>query len=138
MRAPYSSMGPTTDGRIKPDVMAPGTMVISSFSSFFREEKPDDVMFNTEVSHYDFQGRTYSWLADSGTSFSCPAVAGTIALWLQARPDLTPEEALDVIQHTSHQPDPSLTYPNNIYGYVHFFESTCSWLHYIFNIFFIK
>ena len=48
---------------------------------------------------------------------SCPAVAGTIALWLQAKPDLTPEEALDVIAHTSRHPDTSLTYPNNEYGY---------------------
>jgi hypothetical protein len=32
---------------------------------------------------------------------ACPVVAGAIALWLQAKPDLTPEEALDVIRHTS-------------------------------------
>ena len=37
----------------------------------------------------------------SGTSMSSPAVAGTIALWLQARPDLTPEDVMGVIRRTS-------------------------------------
>jgi hypothetical protein len=44
-------------------------------------------------------------------------VAGSIALWLQANPKLTPAEVLDVIARTSRHNDPSLTYPNNEYGY---------------------
>ena len=48
---------------------------------------------------------------------SCPAVAGAIALWLQANPNLTPSDVLGVIARTSRQYDPSLTYPNNEYGY---------------------
>ncbi len=36
---------------------------------------------------------------------------------MQAKPDLTPEEVLDVIAHTATLPDPSLDYPNNTYGY---------------------
>jgi hypothetical protein len=46
-----------------------------------------------------------------------PAVGGAIALWLQAKPTLTPEEAMDVIAHTSSHYDESLSYPNNEYGY---------------------
>jgi hypothetical protein len=48
---------------------------------------------------------------------SCPAVAGIIALWLQAKPDLTPEQVMDIISHTSHHYDESMTWPNNEYGY---------------------
>ena len=51
------------------------------------------------------------------SSMSAPAVAGIVALWLQAKPDLTPEEVIDVLAHTSRHYDPSLTYPNNEYGY---------------------
>ncbi|MBR5635039.1 MAG: peptidase, partial [Prevotella sp.] len=46
-----------------------------------------------------------------------PAVAGAIALWLQAKPTLTPEEAMEVIGRTSRHYDPSLSYPNNLYGH---------------------
>lgn len=116
-KARMSSSGPTLDGRIKPDVMAPGINIISSYSSFYIEDNPgaDDATWN--VAYYDFNGRTYAWNCNSGTSSSSPAVAGAIALWLQAKPDLSPEEALGVIARTSHHNDPSLTYPNNLYGH---------------------
>ncbi len=116
-RVEFSSVGPTMDGRTKPDVMAPGNNIISSYSSFYKESHPASSDFDWEVKTYDFKGRTYSWTSNSGTSSSCPAVAGAIALWLQARPDLSPEDVLNVIQQTSRHPDPSLTYPNNEYGY---------------------
>jgi hypothetical protein len=44
-------------------------------------------------------------------------VAGIIALWLQAKPDLTREEIIDAFSHTCRQPDAALPYPNNEYGY---------------------
>lgn len=116
-RAPFSSVGPTMDGRIKPDVMAPGNNIVSAYSSFFMESHPDAEELSWDVSHFGFGGRTYAWQASTGTSMSCPVVAGIIALWLQAKPDLTPEEVLDVIAHTCRQPEPSLDYPNNEYGY---------------------
>ena len=117
LRNVHSSVGPTTDGRTKPDVMAPGINIISSYSSYYLEHHPDANDITWDVEHFTFNGRTYPWNSCSGTSMSCPAVAGTIALWLQAKPDLTPEEALDVIAHTSRHPDTSLTYPTNEYGY---------------------
>jgi len=117
VRAPFSSVGPTFDGRIKPDVMAPGNNIISSYSSFYMAEHPDATDLTWDVAHFDFQGRTYAWTSNSGTSSSCPAVAGAIALWLQAKPDLTPEEVKDVLRHTSRHYDESLTWPNNEYGY---------------------
>lgn len=117
LRANFSSIGPTMDGRIKPDVMAPGCNIISSFNSFFLEKKPNDALLSKEMARFVHNGRTYSWTADDGTSASCPIVAGIIALWLQAKPDLTPEDVMDVIRHTSRQVDSSLDYPNNEYGY---------------------
>ena len=116
-RTPFSSVGPTFDGRTKPDVMAPGNNIISSYNSFYREKNPHASDLQWDVNTFDFEGRTYSWNANTGTSMACPAVAGAIALWLQAKPDLTPEDILGIIQRTSRHPDLSLDYPNNLYGY---------------------
>jgi subtilisin family serine protease len=108
--SPYSSTGPTVDGRIKPDVVAPGTNIISSFSHILPPE-------NALMRESEFQGLTYPWGVETGTSMSAPMVAGTIALWLQACPTLTPADILQVFRRTCQHPDPELSYPNMIYGY---------------------
>ena len=115
--AAFSSVGPTFDGRIKPDVMAPGNNIISSFSSFYMAAHPEASDLTWDLDRYDFNGRSYAWISSSGTSASCPAVAGAIALWLQAKPDLTPQEIKEVLSLTCRHYDKSLTYPNNKYGY---------------------
>ena len=117
VRTPTSSVGPAYDGRTKPEVMAPGMNIISAYSSYYIEAHPDANDVSWDVAHFDFQGRTYAWNSNSGTSMSAPAVGGTIALWLQACPQLTPQQALDAIAHTSSRYDESLSYPNNEYGY---------------------
>ena len=117
LRSYYSSTGPTFDGRMKPDVMAPGSNVISSYSSWYIEAYPDRRDVLEDVEHFEVNGRTYAWNRNSGTSMACPAAAGVIALWLQAFPDLTPQQVLDVIAHTSQHNDPALTYPNYEYGH---------------------
>ncbi len=117
MRSGLSSTGPTMDGRIKPDVMAPGVNIISSYGSFYLATNPGASDASGNVAYYNFNGRTYSWNCNSGTSSSSPAAAGVIALWLQARPDLTPKDVMDIIAQTSKHNDPSLSYPNNLYGY---------------------
>ena len=114
-KAMFSSMGPTFDGRIKPDCVAPGNYIISSYSSFKLEEHPDDVALHTAI--FPFNGRTYAWGASSGTSMSTPAVAGAIALWLEACPTLTLDDVKGLLQRTCHHYDTSLSYPNNSYGY---------------------
>lgn len=117
-RHPTSAVGPTYDGRLKPDVVAPGVNIISSYSSFYLEHHPNawDIV-NSDKRHFDFNGRTYAWNYNSGTSMATPAVAGAIALWLEAKPSLTPDEVMNVLAKTCSHPDPSLPYPNNEYGY---------------------
>lgn len=115
--APFSSVGPTFDGRVKPDVMAPGNNIVSSFSSFYIEAHPQASDLTWDLDRFEFNGRPYAWISSSGTSASCPAVAGAIALWLQAKPDLTPQEIKGVLNRTCRHYDETLTYPNNIYGY---------------------
>ena len=111
----YSSVGPTMDGRTKPDVTAPGSNIVSSLSSQYYEAHPDET--SNHVKHFDFDGRTHVWAACTGTSMSAPVVAGTIALWLQANPTLTPDDVRGILQRTCRQPEEQLSYPNNLYGY---------------------
>ena len=75
--ADFSSRGPTTDGRIKPDIVAPGTHIQGPASQ-------DPTYDGTGVcggasSNYYPAGQTlYTW--SSGTSHSAPAVAGVASL----------------------------------------------------------
>ena len=97
---PLSGKGPTYDGRLKPDVTAPGAVVVSSYNSYAGSHyvKPEDKV--TEVSDEN-GGRKYSWGVLSGTSMATPVVTGTVALWLQADNTLTVVDVLDVIQATA-------------------------------------
>ena len=118
VRSPFSAMGPTLDGRIKPDVMAPGQNIISSYSTFFiNNPKNVNASVKSDVRHFEYNGRTYAWNANAGTSMSAPVVTGAIALWLQADPTLTPADCLEIFAKTCSHYDTSLSYPNNLYGY---------------------
>lgn len=108
-----SSVGPTFDERIKPDVMAPGQNIISSYSCFC--ERYHRATSNVRI--FNYNGREYVWNADMGTSMSAPVVTGVIALWLQACPTLTPSDCIDIFSKTCKHFDESLSYPNNYYGY---------------------
>ena len=68
--ADFSSRGPTEDGRIKPDVVAPGTWIASLQSA----SAGDDSAWSPISPHYQYQG---------GTSQSGPHVAGAAALFVQ-------------------------------------------------------
>ena len=121
--ASFSSCGPTLDGRRKPDVVAPGHNVLSCLNSFYRYNHNDQATYDavTPKTAYTSKayGQTYGVWTMSGTSMSSPVAAGVVALWLQAKPDLTPEDILGVIERTSRQPEPDFsgTDKNPYYGW---------------------
>jgi subtilisin family serine protease len=84
----FSSIGNTTDNRVKPDVMAVGSLV--------------QVMDkNGEVSRV------------SGTSFSSPIICGMVACLWQACPQLTAREIIELVRMSGDR----FLFPDNIYGY---------------------
>lgn len=70
--AAFSSRGPTDDGRIKPDVVAPGTFILSTMSSM--ATGPNWSRLPSGDPNRPF----YRYM--SGTSMSTPLTAGTMAL----------------------------------------------------------
>jgi hypothetical protein len=90
-RSSFSSVGPTVDGRTKPDLMAMGSN--------------NYVACNWFTSCYSDFG--------SGTSWSCPMLAGASALLLEVDPSLTPMELRDLLRNTASRS----TNPDNLYGW---------------------
>lgn len=114
----HSSIGPTFDERIKPDLVAPGINVLSSYSSYYQAKHPmnrNDNYWYGDL--FDYQGRSYGWAYSSGTSMASPIVGGAIALWLQANPSLTRQDVFDIIRKTSKPLDETHEVPNNDWGY---------------------
>ncbi len=81
--AGFSSRGPTADGRVKPDIMAPGVHIQGPASQMATYSG------STVCNKYYPAGQTlYAW--SSGTSHSCPGVAGAAQLaWVYYRDLLT-------------------------------------------------
>lgn len=96
----YSSVGPTRFGLVKPDVVAPGTCVRSSYGSYYMESNLSGRKAGPLCAVSEYNGRKYGWGAMSGTSQATPVVSGAIALWLQANPNLSPSDILDVFAAT--------------------------------------
>lgn len=98
----FSSYGPTPDGRQLPHIVGPGHTLVSSISNYdsYNDPNSDDYASNVSKS-VSANGRKNLWGPMSGTSMSCPAVAGIIATWLQADPNLTPEQILEVFKATA-------------------------------------
>lgn len=112
----FSSVGPTVDNRMKPDITAPGLWGASSYNSFYLEGETGEGDKVYQARYSTFNGHRYPWGYMSGTSMACPFVTGSIALWLQANPTLSPDDIKDVFSRTSVQDKP-LSYPNMQWGW---------------------
>lgn len=112
--ASFSGIGPSFDGRVKPEVVAPGVHIAASYSKAYFDQCTDENELRLIVER-DAQG--YPWGVSTGTSMSTPIVAGIIALWLEADPTLTPDDIRDVFLRTCYKKEPLLSYPNNKWGY---------------------
>lgn len=88
VKSDFSSIGPSYDGRIKPDIMAQGTAAVIA-------------NVNGTIG------------TSNGTSFSCPIMAGMVACLWQAFPAKTNKEIRQMILESSSQ----YTTPDNNYGY---------------------
>ena len=86
--APFSSVGNTADGRVKPDVVAVGL--------------GSDVM-----------GTDGNLRHANGTSFSSPIMCGMVACLWQACPELTAKEIIELVRRSGGR----AVFPDNIYGY---------------------
>lgn len=84
----FSSIGDSSDGRVKPDVMAMGE---------------NSAVFNTDGS--------IVWV--DGTSFSCPTMCGAVACLMQAFPKTTPEDIIRAVQLSANNAE----CPDNIFGF---------------------
>ena len=78
----YSGRGPTKECVIKPDVVAPGTNIISCLCE-------------------DNKSNNY-YKSLSGTSMSTPIVSGAIALLLEKAPDLKPDDIKFMLKQSCH------------------------------------
>lgn len=87
--ATFSSYGPSADGRIKPDLMAPGDEVVTA----------GNVGIDLGLS--------------SGTSLASPMLAGGLAALWSAFPEKTAKEILDAVYHNADQAQQ----PDNTRGY---------------------
>ena len=90
-RASYSSKGPTFDGRIKPDIAAQGTQVLLASAG----------------------GNPNAYTRLSGTSFSCPLVAGLAACLIQARPNWPLPLVIRALRETATK----ASHPDSLLGY---------------------
>jgi len=77
----FSSKGPTGDGRLKPDVVAPGERIVSCAAGALREEVLRRCASQLSI------GQEVTYVERSGTSMAAPHVSGAIAGLLSIRPE---------------------------------------------------
>ena len=99
----FSSFGPTRDGRVKPDVAAPGEYLYSTRSLDAPASNYDNIVSGND---------NYAILR--GTSMAAPHVAGIAALVWESNPALTGAQMRERLRRTA---DPEGASPNTTWGY---------------------
>jgi len=90
--APFTSPGPTADGRQKPEISAPGYYLYSS-----RSADVADTNFGTIGSGSNAPTDATHYTGLAGTSMATPVATGSVALMLQANPGLTSNQIKDYL-----------------------------------------
>jgi minor extracellular serine protease Vpr len=100
---PFSSHGPSTDLRRKPDISGPGLTLASAVNSYDVNYSSTGNNYSATVFKYSHPRtkRDYFYAEASGTSMSSPAVSGIIALMLQANPYLGPNDIKKILNETA-------------------------------------
>ncbi len=104
-KSPFSSPGPTRDGRQKPDISAPGQAIVSANSADAEQER--SMILPDGGKHQVMQG----------TSMASPHVTGVVALLLQASPRMDAAQVKDLITRTARADDFTSRVPNSDFGY---------------------
>jgi len=94
----FSSPGPTRDGRMKPEVTAPGHIIVSSLSHYSDPRSPSSVFYAAGSQRYVID---QDHAALSGTSVAAPLVSGLLALILESKPDLTATDLQNALTVTA-------------------------------------
>jgi subtilisin family serine protease len=109
----FSATGPTADGRLKPDLVAPGDFILAPLSV--------DAYPTTDASAFFVVGDPhYLWGDDGvhgalrGTSQAAPHVAGALALLLEAEPRLSASELRETVRLTATTDE--FTEPGHAFG----------------------
>jgi len=108
--ATFSSLGPRIDGLIKPDICAPGHVVVSLRDTDVYTEQTkawidnNGIMGEGDANYYRMRG----------TSMACPIAAGSAALYLEKHPGATPQQVYNAIKNTANQT--GINAPNNTWG----------------------
>lgn len=105
--SPFSSLGPTRDGRTKPDFSAPGQYLTAALAK------------GSESASEDLRAHTLNRLLTiEGTSMATPVVTGIVALLLQKKPNLTLAQIREVLTASArHDQHTGLTQWDPTYGF---------------------
>ncbi len=110
----FSSLGPTYDNRMKPDIIAPGELIESSFNSFDKSSYSVNHDITEKVIH---SSKDYYYGIMQGTSMAAPMVTGIVALWMEVYPELNVDQVKLILQSTAINDFWTNSYNRNHVGY---------------------